>query len=160
MNNRRSAYDDVVVTTPVTVPYVRYSIRGAHWFLAGALAEVLRISGLGKDALDGLCVSSFTLTPDSAVGLTQHLGLTLRWLDHIPMGGASGIVALRRAARAVQSGDADAIACIAGDTNHTDSFRQNLATFSQFARDAVYPYGSGGANAGVALLSAYYMRTF
>ena len=67
-------YDDVVVTTPVTVPYVRYSIRGAHWFLAGALAELLKRSGLGKDKIDGLCVSSFTLAPDTAVGLTQHLG--------------------------------------------------------------------------------------
>ncbi len=107
MNRPRAAYDDVVVTAPVTVPYVRYSIRGAHWFLAGALAALLKRAGLGKDKLDGLCVSSFTLAPDTAVGLTQHLGLTLRWLDHIPMGGACGIVALRRAARAVQSGDAD-----------------------------------------------------
>jgi acetyl-CoA acetyltransferase len=105
-------------------------------------------------------VSSFTIAPDTAVGLTQHLGLTLRWLDHIPMGGACGIVALRRAARAVQCGDAQAVACIAGDTNHTDSFRLNTATFSQFARDAVYPYGSGGANASFAFLTAYYMRTY
>ena len=102
----RTAYDDVVVTCPTTMPYVRYSIRGAHWFLAGALAELLKRSGLTKDRIDGLTVSSFTLAPDSAVGLTQHLGLTLRWLDHIPMGGASGIVALRRAARAVQIGRA------------------------------------------------------
>jgi len=157
---RRAGYDDVVVTTPVTVPYVRYSIRGAHWFLAGALAELLKQSGLDKDKIDGLCVSSFTLTPDSAVGLTQHLGMTLRWLDHIPMGGACGIVALRRAARAVQAGDATAVACLAGDTNHTDSFRLNLGTFSQFARDAVYPYGSGGPNASFAFLTDYYMRTF
>jgi acetyl-CoA acetyltransferase len=157
---QRAAYDDVVVTAPVTMPYVRYSIRGAHWFLAGALAELLQRSGLSKDRVDGLCVSSFTLAPDTAVGLTQHLGLTLRWLDHIPMGGACGIVALRRAARAVQSGDVEAVACIAGDTNHTDSFRQNLATFSQFARDAVYPYGSGGANASFAFLTSYYMRTY
>jgi acetyl-CoA acetyltransferase len=160
MSRQRAAYDDVVVTAPVTTPYVRYSIHGAHWFLAGALAEVLKRAGLAKDKLDGLCVSSFTLAPDTAVGLTQHLGLTLRWLDHIPMGGACGIVALRRAARAVQSGDAEAVACIAGDTNHTDSFRLNLATFSQFARDAVYPYGSGGANASFAFLTAYYMRTY
>jgi acetyl-CoA acetyltransferase len=160
MSRFRAAYDDVVITAPVTVPYVRYSIRGAHWFLAAALADLLKRAGLAKDKLDGLCVSSFTLSPDSAVGLTQHLGLTLRWLDHIPMGGACGIVALRRAARAVQSGDADAVACIAGDTNHTDSFRLNLATFSQFARDAVYPYGSGGANASFAFLTAYYMRTY
>jgi len=160
MKNGRSSYDDVVVTTPVTVPYVRYSIRGAHWFLAGALAETLKQSDLAKCDIDGLCVSSFTLTPDTAVGLTQHLGMTLRWLDHIPMGGACGVVALRRAARAVQAGDATAVACIAGDTNHPESFRLNLGTFSQSARDAVYPYGSGGPNASFAFLTDYYMRTY
>lgn len=160
MSRPRASYDDVVIAAPVTLSYVRYSIRGAHWFLAGALAELLKRAGLSKQQVDGLCVSSFTLAPDTAVGLTQHLGLTLRWLDHIPMGGACGIVALRRATRAVQSGDADIVACVAGDTNHTDSFRHNLATFSQFARDAVYPYGSGGANASFAFLTAYYMRTY
>src|ERR1700689_2469015 len=160
MSRLRAAYDDVVITAPVTLPYVRYSIRGAHWFLAGVLAELIKRAGISKANIDGLCVSSFTLAPDSAVGLTQHLGLTLRWLDHIPMGGPWGLVALGRAARAVQSGDAAAVACIAGYTNHTDSFRLNLATFSQFARDAVYPYGSGGANASFAFLTSYYMRTY
>jgi acetyl-CoA acetyltransferase len=76
------------------------------------------------------------------------------------MGGASGVVALRRAARAVQCGDADIVACLAGDTNHTDSFRLNVSTFSQFARDAVYPYGTGGPNGSFALLTDYYMRTY
>jgi len=160
VSSPRTGYDDVVVAAPTTLPYVRYSIRGAHWFLAGALAGLIKRSGLAKHQIDGLCVSSFTLAPDTAVGLTQHLGVTLRWLDHIPMGGACGIVALRRAARAVQSGDANIVACVAGDTNHTDTFRLNLATFSQFARDAVYPYGSGGANASFAFLTSYYMRTY
>jgi len=54
MTSRRAGYDDVVVTTPVTVPYVRYSIRGAHWFLASALAGLLKQSGLSKDGIDGL----------------------------------------------------------------------------------------------------------
>ena len=159
MSYPRTGYDDIVVAAPVTVLYVRHSIRGAHWFLAGALAELMRRAGLRKEHVDGLCVSSFTLAPDTAVGLTQHLGLTLRWLDHIPMGGACGIVALRRAARAVQSGDASVVACLAGDTNHVDSFRQTIASFSQFARDAVYPYGSGGPNASFAFLTDYHMRT-
>jgi acetyl-CoA acetyltransferase len=153
-------YDDVAITTAVTIPYVRYSTRSAHWFLARALAETFQSSGLKMSDIDGLCVSSFTLTPDTAVGLTQHLGISPRWLEHIPMGGASGVIALRRAARAVQCGDAQIVACIAGDTNHVDSFRQTLASFSQFARDAVYPYGSGGPNASFALLTAYYMRVF
>ena len=118
-------YDDVVLAAPVTVPYVRYSIRSAHWFLGRAVAELLVAAKIPKARIDGLAVASFTLAPDTAVGLTQHLGMTLRWLDHVPMGGASGIVSIRRAARAVQSGDAEIVACISGDTNHTDSFRRN-----------------------------------
>lgn len=155
-----AGYDDVVVTAPITVPYQRYSIHSAHWFLGHALAALLKISGLDKSRIDGLCVSSFSLAPDTAVGLTQHLDVTLRWLDHIPMGGASGIVALRRAARAVQSGDATIVACIAGDTNQVDTFRQSTSRFSQFAQDAVYPYGAGGPNVSFAFLTDYYMRTY
>ena len=156
----RANYAGIAVAVPVTVPYVRYSIRSAHWWIARALAALLKDSGLCKADIDGFCISSFLLTPDTAVGLTQHLGISPRWLDHIPMGGASGVVGLRRAARAVQSGDADVVACIAGDTNHVDSFRLTVANFSQFARDAVYPYGSGGPNASFAFLTAYYMREY
>jgi len=151
-------YDDVVLAAPVTVPYVRYSAHGAHWFLGRAVADLLAAARIPKQRIDGLAVASFTLAPDTAVGLTQHLGLTLRWLDHVPMGVASGIVSIRRAARAVQSGDAEIVACVGGDTNHTDSFRRNTAGFSQFSQDAVYPYGSGGPNTSFALLTAYYMR--
>jgi acetyl-CoA acetyltransferase len=156
----RQGYEGVVLAVPVTVPYVRYSIRAAHWWLARALSGLLKDSRLKKQDIDGLSVSSFTLTPDSAVGLTQHLGLSPRWLDHVPYGGASGVVALRRAARAVQSGDADVVACVAADANHVDSFRLTLANFSQFARDAVYPYGAGGPNASFAFLTSYYMRSY
>ena len=160
MANRVASYDGVAVAVPVTVPYERFSIRGAHWFIARALKQLIDGAGISKDEIDGLCVASFTLAPDSAVGLTQHLGLSPRWLDHVPMGGASGIVSLRRAARAVQAGDADIVACIAGDTNHVDSFRQNTAGFSMFAQDAVYPYGAGGPNTSFAFLTAYYMGTY
>jgi len=155
----RAGYEGVAVAVPVTVPYARYSIRSTHWFIARALAALLQGSGLEKAEVDGLCVSGFLLFPDTAVGLTQHLGVSPRWLDHIPMGGASGVVALRRAARAVQAGDAEIVACVAGDTNHVDSFRHTIASFSQFARDAVYPYGSGGPNASFAFLTDYFMRT-
>jgi acetyl-CoA acetyltransferase len=156
----RRDYQGIVVTTPVTVPYVRYSTHGPHRFLAQALDSLLQGSGLAKEAIDGLTVSSFSLAPDTAVGMTQHLGASPRWLDHIPMGGASGVVALRRAARAVQSGDADVVACLAGDTNRVDSFRLMLGSFSQFAQDATYPYGSGGPNAMFAFITAHYMREF
>jgi len=68
-------------------------------------------------------VSSFNLAPIPPSAFTQHLGLSPRWLDHVPLGGASGVVALRRAARAVQAGRRGhrRVQNFAGDTNHVDS---------------------------------------
>ena len=153
----RKGYEGVAVAVPVTVPYVRYSTRGAHAFLGAAVQSLIKHSGVSKDDIDGLTVSSFSLGPDTAVGVTQHLGLSPRWLDHIPTGGASGVMALRRAARAVQAGDASVVACVSGDTNHVDSFRLMLGGFSDFSRDATYPYGSGGPNALFAFITSAYM---
>src|SRR5687767_6814155 len=158
--SRRQPYDGIVIAAPVTIPYRRYSTNTAHWWVGRAVREVVQRAGLRSTDIDGLSLSSFTVGPDTAIGLTQHLGLSPRWLDHVPLGGASGVVALRRAARAVQSGDAEIVACLAGDTNHVDSFRLTLANFSQFARDAVYPYGAGGPNASFAFLTGYYMRAY
>ncbi|MEY4652710.1 MAG: hypothetical protein RI884_1291 [Pseudomonadota bacterium] len=160
MSGKRLGYDGVAVAVPVTVPYQRYATQGAHWFVGQALKGLLDASGLDKRQIDGLTLSSFSLGPDTAVGVTQHMGLTPRWLDHIPTGGASGVMSLRRAARAVQCGDADVVACVAADTNHVDSFRLMLGGFSTFARDASYPYGSGGPNSIFAFITANYMRTY
>jgi acetyl-CoA acetyltransferase len=160
MSSTRMAYDGVVACVPVTIPYRRYSTNSAHWWIGRALRELVQRTGLRRQDVDGLSVSSFTIGPDSAIGLSQHFGLSPRWLDHVPLGGASGVVALRRAARAVQAGDAHLVACVAGDTNHVDSFRKTLSTFSRFARDAVYPYGAGGANASFALIARNYMKSY
>ena len=158
--DKRSGYEGIVVAAPVSVAYERYSPEPAHWWLARALSALGAASGLGADDIDGLSVSSFTLFPDTAAGLTQHFGLTPRWLDHVPTGGASGVIALRRAARAVQAGDATVVACLAGDTNHVDSFRAMLTTFSRFSQDASYPYGSGGPNGSFSLMTSHYMNTY
>ncbi|QDL37253.1 thiolase family protein [Rhodoferax sediminis] len=160
MGRQRLSYEGVALAVPVTVPYVRYSTLGAHWFIGQALEALVRTGGVPKAQIDGLCLSSFSLAPDTAVGVTQHMGLSPRWLDHVPTGGASGVMCLRRAARAVQAGDADVVACVAADTNHVDSFRQTLGAFSNFARDATYPYGSGGPNSIFAFITANYMRTY
>ncbi|MFK7837347.1 MAG: thiolase family protein [Sulfitobacter sp.] len=156
----RLPYDGVVLTAPVSVPYVRYTNETAHWWIARALREALRAVDITPNQLDGLSVSSFTLAPDTPVGLTQHLGVSPRWLDTVPMGGACGVGALRRAARAVQCGDVDVVACVSGDTNRIDSFRNLLSAFSRFSMDATFPYGFGGPNASFALLQDAYMQTY
>jgi len=50
----RRGYDGVALAVPVTVPYVRHSIRGAYWFLGQALRRLCDASGLNKDQFDGL----------------------------------------------------------------------------------------------------------
>jgi acetyl-CoA acetyltransferase len=160
MSRTQAAYSGVAVCAPITVPYQRFSAESAHWWAGRALRQLRQTIGLRAADIDGFCFSSFSSGLDTAVGVTQHLGLTPRWLDHIPTGGASGVMALRRAARAVQCGDADLVVCLAADTNHIDSFRQSLSGFSRFSRDAVYPYGFGGPNATFALITDSYMREY
>ena len=157
---RRQSYDGAVLCAPVTVPYTRYSTRTAHWWAGRAMHALADATGLGPGDFDGFCFASFSAAPDTAVGMVQHLGLSPRWLDHLPTGGASGVMALRRAARAVQAGDAEIVACVAADTNHIDSFRRTLAGFSRFSQDAMYPYGQGGPNATFALITDHYMRRY
>lgn len=77
---QRRGYEGVAVAVPVTVPYRRYATEGAHWFLGQAIKALVESSGIDKADIDGLAVSSFSLAPDTAVGVTQHLGLSPRWL--------------------------------------------------------------------------------
>ncbi len=156
----RSAYEKVVVACPVTIPYRRFSNESAQWWIGRALRALTHAAGIRNRDIDGFCLSSFTAGPDTAIGLAQHYGLNVRWIDTIPLGGASGVAAIRRAARAVQAGDADIVACVGADTNHIDSFRRTQAGFSRFTQDATLAYGAGGANASFALIARAYMDRF
>ena len=95
-----------------------------------------------------------------AVGLTQHLGLSPRWLDHVPMGGAAASSPAPRRARG-PGGDAEIVACIAGDTNHVDSFRLSTSTLQPCSRRMrSIPMAPADPNTSFAFLTAYYMRTY
>ena len=50
----------MVVAAPVSVPYERFSRESAHWWLAKALSDLGKQSGMSAEDIDGLCVSSFT----------------------------------------------------------------------------------------------------
>ena len=151
-------YTNIAIVAPTSFGYTRFSEHGASWFLGSVFREMLKRAGLNKTAVDGLAVSSFTLAPDTVVALTEYLSLSPRWLEQLPYGGASGVIALQRAARAVQNGDAGIVACIAGDTNRRGGFRDLIANFSSFSTDAVYPYGAGGPNAVFAMITRAYME--
>lgn len=153
-------YDDVALVSPTSLPYVKRSERSAAWFIGMTFARMLEHAGLRKNDVDGLAVASFTLAPDSVASMTEYLDISPRWLEQVPMGGASGPVAARRAARAVQAGDADIVACIGGDTATDDTFADLVKNFSRFSTDAVYPYGAGGPNTVFAMITRHYMEQY
>ncbi|MBI2969811.1 MAG: thiolase family protein [Gammaproteobacteria bacterium] len=160
MNRPVESYDGVALVAPVSLPYTRFSDRGAAWFIARTFHELLLRAGIQKAEVDGLAVSSLTLAPDTVVAMSECLDLSPSWIEHLPMGGAGGVIAVRRAARAVQAGDAEIVACIAGDTNGKDGFRDLVANFSRASTDSVYPYGGAGPNAVFAMITRHYMERF
>lgn len=154
------AYQGVVLAAPFTVMPERRSDRSVAVLTAMALKGVLDQVGLEPGDLDGLSLASLTIAPDSVLGICDHLGLSCRYLDQPPMGGASAIAAVRRAARMVMAGDVNHVAVIGADRNDATSFTDLVANFSRFSKDAVWPYGAGGPNAVFALVTDHYMRHF
>ena len=47
-HRKRLSYEGVAVAVPVTVPYVRYSTRTAHWFIGQAIEALVESSGVPK----------------------------------------------------------------------------------------------------------------
>ncbi|MEX0297692.1 MAG: thiolase family protein, partial [Kordiimonas sp.] len=155
----RGIQNSIAVAVPVSLSFGRFSDVTTPVLFARALRMLLARSGLDKNEIDGLAVSSFSLAPDPAVALTRSLGLSLSWFEDVSVGGASGCVALSRASRAVENGDASIVACIAADTNPKDSFKNLISDFSRASKKGVYPYGAGGPTSVFALLTQQYMRT-
>ncbi len=155
-----SDYKDIVLTTPVSFGYSKFSEHSATWFAGNVLREMLSQSGLEKTAVDGFSLSSFSLAPDTPPSVVESLGLTLRWLANIPFGGASGVIAAKRAARTIQSGDATIVACVGADTLGENDFKNLVANFSNATKDASYPYAGGGPNLAFGLLTQAYMEKY
>ncbi|MGZ3410930.1 MAG: thiolase family protein [Xanthobacteraceae bacterium] len=155
---RPRSYEGIAVAVPVSSERFRTTRRLVPWFVGRTLAELIRQSGLQKQDIDGLTIASYNLAPDNAASLAEYFGIAPRFILDLPYGGASGVMAMARAARAVQAGDAEVVACIAADI--APSGYGIYSNFSSFTRDHVYPYGAGGANAVFALITSNYMREF
>lgn len=157
MSSLARDFSGVVVAAPTSFGYARYSTQPADWYFAQCLRAMLVGGKLHKSEIDGLSASSFTLPPNPVASLSRSLGLSLNWLEAIPFGGASGVMALRRAARAVQAGDARVVACIGADCNPKGAFEDLVSAFSTPAMDAVFPYGAAGPTMPFAHVTRQYM---
>ncbi len=115
---------------------------------AARWADMLRSAGVaagGRRRASAAPASPWAATRPSA--LTQHFGLCVRWLDHIPMGGACA-ASWRCAGRRGRCRPAtpDIVACVAGRHQRAGHLPPDAGEVSAASRtDAAYPYGAGGA---------------
>ena len=87
--------------------------------LISMLAEVARkavaSAGLKREDIDGIAVCSFLLPPDNAVTLSEQLGIPISWGYVGTAGGAGPVASVLDAARAVATGQARNVLCLAAD---------------------------------------------
>ena len=126
--------------------------------LAAAAKDALEDAGIGPARVDGLGVSSFSLTPDRAIDLAVRLGLRCSWLMDAGTGGASAIDMLQHARRAVEAGDAHTVLLVAGDCFQPGSFSQLVDEYNVATRDHLATLPTGGPNAIFAMLTRQHMR--
>ena len=131
----RAGYEGVFIVGAGQTAYEKRSTKPVHRLLWEATDAGLRSAGLNLKRLDGLAVTSFCLPPDNVTVLAEHFGIEPRWLFQGLYGGASGIISMLHAARAIQAGDAEVIACVTGDVFDVAAHMELIDRFNTPMRD-------------------------
>ena len=141
-----------VVISYGSSPYEKDGPHDVLWHLWSAARACLDRAGVPKSEVDGLTLASFGYSPGNVATLAEHFGMRLHWAEQGAFGGASGVVALGRAADAIRAGRARVILCLAGDAFTVASHDAMLDGFTPAIRDYLAPHGFGGANGLFALV--------
>jgi len=151
-------FDGVYLVGAGQAPYAKRSTKTVHRLLFEAADAALHSAGLPWEQVDGLAVTSFLLPPNNVTTVAEHFGVEARFLFQGVYGGASGIIGMIHAARAIRDGDADVVLCIAADSFDVASHNQTLDHFNGPVHDYMSPQGFGGANGMFALQTRLYME--
>jgi acetyl-CoA acetyltransferase len=138
--------------------YTKKSARTVQGLMYDAGSAALRDAGLDWDCVDGLAVTCFGLPPDNAPTVAEHLGIEARFLFQGVYGGASGIIGMAHAARAIRDGACNAVLVLAADSFDVASHNETLDHFNGSVQQYMSPQGFGGANGMFALHTRLYME--
>ena len=152
------AYDGVYLVGAGQTPYEKQTAKPVQRLIWEASDLALQSAGLGWSTVDGLGITSFTLTPDTVTTMTEHLGLECRWLYQGMYGGASGIIGMMEAARAIRAGDAEVAMIVTADTFDVSSHMTMTRNPGQ--GDYMGPWGHGAPNGMFALHTRLYMERY
>ncbi len=128
--------------------------------LAGrVLDEVLTRTGIEKDAIDGLIMTtSLTMarTAFQSQCMAEYLGLELNYVDLANQGGCSPTAAVARAAAAIDAGLCETVFIVCADSWATEDNFTNYA----FHEEWTDPYGLMGPPGSFGLLSNRYKHQY
>jgi len=152
------AFDEVRIVGAGQSPYAKRSDKSVQRLLYEAGSVALADAGLGWRDVDGLAVTSFQLPPDNVATLAEHFGIEARFLFQGLYGGASGVIGMAHAARAIRDGACSVVLCMAADAYDVASHNETLDHFNGSVREYMSPQGFGGANGMFALHTRLYME--
>jgi acetyl-CoA acetyltransferase len=154
------AFDGVFIVGAGQTAYAKRADKSVQRLLYEAGAAALADAGLPWSAVDGLAVTSFRLPPDNVATVAEHFGIMARFLYQGLYGGASGVIGMTHAARAIRDGACDVAVCAAADAFDVASHNETLDHFNGSVRDFMSPQGFGGANGMFALHTRLYMERY
>ena len=153
-------FDGVRIVGAGQTVYAKRSPKSVQRLLYEAGSVALADAGLSWSAVDGLAVTSFKLPPDNVATVAEHIGIEARFLFQGLYGGASGIIGMAHAARAIRDGACDVVVCAAADAFDVASHNETLDHFNGSVREYMSPQGFGGANGMFALHTRLYMERY
>lgn len=140
--------------------YEKRPTRTELAYLADAARAALVSAGFAKSAVDGLTIASTTLQPDNAVTAAEYLGLSLSFASVSTAGGASALINVIDAHRAIENGRASCVLCLAGAAQDGAFFRERIGRFNQAVADYLAPHGFGGMNGLFGILQRKHMEAY
>jgi acetyl-CoA acetyltransferase len=151
---------DIGILGYAETAYEKRTSRTVISLLAEAARKAVASAGLGKDDIDGIAVCSFVLPPDNAVTLAEQLGLEISWGYFGTAGGAGPVASVLNAARAIESGQARNVLCLAADNYDVAGHYRLMDFFNKALINYGTPNGFGGANGLFGIIQRKHMETY
>lgn len=140
--------------------YEKKTSRTLFSFLSEAARHALDSAGLSFADVDGLAICSFELPPDNTVTAAEQMGLSISWGYLGTAGSAGPVASIINAVRAIESGHATTVLCIAGDNYDVGGHFKLMDNFSRGLRNYATPLGFGGANGLFGIIQRKHMETY
>lgn len=137
--------------------YSRKSEASVLWYYAEAIRGALQQTGLHKNDIRGLSITTQVST-DYSPHVAEQLGLEVDWVLNGDYGGAGGVMSVRRAADAIEAGHVDLIVLVGANSFDRSVPQQRPLEYQR--ANYVDVYGYGGPNSLMALVQRVHMGQY